>query len=58
MNTRVMEGNPVEEVERASADVDLLVLPYRKGRKAFLTRPDVGLNLIHRARCSVMVMPH
>lgn len=57
VRTRVLEGNPIAEICKASRDFDLLVLPYRKGRKAFLTRPDVGLNLIHRAHCSVMVMP-
>lgn len=58
MKTVVMEGNPILEVEKASASVDLLVLPHRRGRRGFLTCPDVGQNLIHRAKCSVMVMPH
>ncbi len=58
MNTVVMEGNPILEVEKASAGVDLMVLPYRRGRAGFLTRPDVGQNILHRAQCSVMVMPH
>ena len=38
-------------------DFDLLVLPYRRKRRSSLTRPDVGQNLLHRARCSVLVMP-
>ena len=57
IRTVVFEGNPIVEIEKASADYDLMVLPFRRGHKAFLTRPDVALNLLHRARCSVMVMP-
>ena len=54
---RVLDGNPIREIQKASGEYDLLVMPYRRNRKAFLTRPDVGLNLVHRAACSVMVMP-
>ncbi len=57
IRTVVFEGNPIVEIEKASGDYDLMVLPFRRGHKAFLTRPDVALNLLHRARCSVMVMP-
>lgn len=53
----VMDGNPIREVVAASKDFDLLVLPQRRRKRAFLTRPDIGLNLIHKASCSVMVMP-
>lgn len=53
----VLQGNPIYEVERISKDFDLLVVPYRRKEGSFLTRPNVGLNLIHRAACSVMVMP-
>jgi Trk K+ transport system NAD-binding subunit len=58
MSTTVLEGNPIREVVELSADFDLVVLPYRRGRSSFLTRPDVALNLIHRCRCSVLAMPH
>lgn len=58
VQTTIVEGNPIHEILRLSGDYDLLVLPYPQGRTSFLTRPDVGLNLIHRARCSVLVMPH
>lgn len=57
IDTEVMTGNPIRELLRACGDCDLLVMPYRRGRRSFLTRPDVVLNLIHRARCSVMIMP-
>ncbi len=57
MKQVTLEGNPIRQVVEASKDYDLLVLPYRKGRKAFLTRPDVGLNIVHGAHCTVMVMP-
>lgn len=56
--TTVVEGNPIRAIERLSGDFDLVVVPYAKGRRSFLTRPDVALNLIHRCRSSVMVMPH
>ncbi len=58
LETLVMEGNPIREVIRESQKHDLIVLPYRRGRKAFLTRPNVALNLIHRAACSVLIMPY
>jgi hypothetical protein len=54
---RVLDGNPIREVQKASGDYHLLVLPFLRNRKAFLTRPDVALNLVHKAGCSVMVMP-
>jgi Trk K+ transport system NAD-binding subunit len=52
------EGNPIVEIEQASREYDLLVLPFKRRRKAFLTRPDVPLNLLHRAHCSVLAMPY
>lgn len=52
-----LEGNPITAILDACNDYDLLVVPYRKGKRAFLTRPSVALNIIHRATCSVMVMP-
>jgi Trk K+ transport system NAD-binding subunit/nucleotide-binding universal stress UspA family protein len=53
----VIEDNPIEGLVAASADADLLVLPYQRRRRSSLTRPDVAQNAIHLARCSVMVMP-
>jgi nucleotide-binding universal stress UspA family protein len=55
--TKVVDGNPIHEMERWSREADLLVLPFHKGRAASLTRPDVALQLVHRAHCSVLVMP-
>jgi hypothetical protein len=52
-----LEGNPIEEAERVSGRFDLLVLPLPRARRPFLTRPDVALNLVHRARCSVLALP-
>lgn len=51
-------GNPITEIVKISADYNLLVLPYKRNRRSFLTNPDVSQNLIHRAKSSVMVMPH
>jgi len=58
VETHILEGNPIHQFERLSRDFELLILPYPRGRSSFLTRPDVGLNLIHRSHCSVMVLPH
>ncbi len=58
VHTHVLEGNPIREVVGVSGDYDLLVLPCTRGRKGFLTRPNVAMNILHGARCSVMVMPH
>jgi Trk K+ transport system NAD-binding subunit len=57
VETITREGNPIHATVAASDDCELLVLPYRKRHKGSLTRPDVTLNLIHRARCSVIAMP-
>ncbi len=54
---RVLDGNPIREVQKVSGEYHLLAVPFRRSRKAFLTRPDVSLNLVHRASCSVMVLP-
>lgn len=57
VNAEALEGNPIRTVVQRSQAAGVLVLPYRRRRKSFLTRPDVGQNLIHRARCSTLVMP-
>jgi hypothetical protein len=55
--TREVDGNPIHEMEQQSRDADLLVLPYSRGRAPSMTRPDVALQLLHRAHCSVLVVP-
>jgi Trk K+ transport system NAD-binding subunit/nucleotide-binding universal stress UspA family protein len=57
VEVEVLEGNPIEVMTARSGDCDLMVVPYRRRRRSSLTNPDVGQNLIHRARCSVLVMP-
>lgn len=52
-----LHGNPIHTVVQRSRELDLVVLHYRRGRRSGLTDPDVAQNLIHRAHCSVMVMP-
>lgn len=54
----LMEGNPIAEVLARCKNYNLLVLPFARGQRASLTRPDVNLNLLHRASCSVLVMPY
>ncbi len=51
-------GNPIQEIQGVAGDFDLLVLPFARARKTFLTRPSISLNLIHRAPCSVMAVPY
>ncbi len=58
MEVTELSGNPIQELLGAAKNADLLMLPYRRQQKASLTRPDVGQNLLHRAPCSTMVMPH
>ena len=53
-----LEGNPIDVLVRRSEDCDLVVLPYKRRRRSSLTSPDVAQNLIHRVRCSALVMPH
>jgi hypothetical protein len=57
VEVEVLDGNPIEVMTTRSEDCDLMVLPYRRRRSSSLTNPDVAQNLIHRARCSVLVMP-
>lgn len=57
ITTVVFEGNPIRQMVEASRDYDLLIFPYTRRRRSFLTNPDIALNVIHRAHCSVMVMP-
>ncbi len=52
-----IEDNPIDGLVALSGESDLLVLPYQRRRRSSLTRPDVGQNVIHQARCSVLVMP-
>ena len=54
----VVTGNPIREIVKLSGDYGLVVLPYKRNRRSFLTNPDVGQNLIHRVKSSVMIMPH
>jgi len=57
VTVRELEGNPVTEILAIGDGYDLAVLSQPRRRRSFLTRPDVGLNLIHRLGCSVMTMP-
>ncbi len=54
---RRLDGNPIRQVMGISGEYDLVVVPYRKRKRTFLTRPDISLNILHGAPCSVMAMP-
>jgi len=58
IETMTLEGNPIHQIVQQSEHFDLIVMPYRRGRTSFLTRPNVGLNIIHRSESSVLVMPY
>jgi nucleotide-binding universal stress UspA family protein len=51
------EGNPVAATLAACAGFQLLVLGFQSGRRNSLSRPSVEQNLVHRAPCSVLVLP-
>jgi len=53
----VLEGNIVRAVVPLTDRFDLVVVPYRARRRAILVRPDAEANLIHRCKCSVMIVP-
>jgi nucleotide-binding universal stress UspA family protein len=57
IDTRLVEGNPVNQVLQQAANFDLLIVAHRRGRRFSLTRPDVSRHLIVRAPCSVMILP-
>ena len=51
------EGNPVAATLAACSGFQLLVLGFRSGVRNSLGRPSVEQNLVHRAPCSVLVLP-
>jgi Trk K+ transport system NAD-binding subunit/nucleotide-binding universal stress UspA family protein len=52
------EGNPVAVTLAACAGFQLLVLGFDTTVRNSLGRPSVAQNLVHRAPCSVLVLPH
>jgi len=52
-----LAGNPIHEIVERSGDYQVVVLPYHRKRRSSLTNPDVAQNLIHRVKCSTLVMP-
>jgi Trk K+ transport system NAD-binding subunit/nucleotide-binding universal stress UspA family protein len=57
VETRLLEGNPVNRVLEVAEDFDLLIVGHRRLRRFSLTRPDVSRHLITRSTRSVMVLP-
>lgn len=57
VTTLNLEGNPIHEVEKLSEKYNLIILSYANRRRASPTRPDIGMHLMHRARCSTIVLP-
>lgn len=53
-----VKGNPVHSVLELARDHQLLVLGHSKARGGSLLRPSAEQNLIHRAACSVLAIPH
>lgn len=60
-NVRVLplelEGNPVAALLATAPYYQLLVLGFRAAGGTSLSRPSVEQNLVHRAPCSVLVLP-
>jgi hypothetical protein len=52
-----LEGNPIEEVARLSADFDLLIASHGKDRRPSFFNPDVSQHLLRRVRITTMVLP-
>jgi Trk K+ transport system NAD-binding subunit/nucleotide-binding universal stress UspA family protein len=54
----VREGNPPKELARIAAEGDLVVVAVRAGRRASLFNPNAALQILYRARSSVLALPH
>ncbi len=53
-----LDGNPVHKVVEFLQASDLLVIAHRQNHRFSLISPDVSRQIIMRAGCSVMVLPH
>ncbi len=53
-----LDGNPVHKVVEFLQASDLLVIAHRQNHRFSLISPDVSRQIIMRADCSVMVLPH
>ncbi|MBI5489598.1 MAG: NAD-binding protein [Deltaproteobacteria bacterium] len=51
------EGNPADGVLAMSASFQLVVVGFRTARRNSLGRPSVEQQVVHGARCSVLVLP-
>lgn len=59
VTVRVLSGLPADELIKASADADLMVLASRgAGGFSRLTLGSVSTQVLHHALCPVIVVPH
>jgi nucleotide-binding universal stress UspA family protein len=52
-----LEGNPIEEVLRLSADFNLMIASHGKDRRPSFFNPDVSQHLLRRAPITTIVLP-
>ncbi len=52
-----LSGNPVRRVLAAAEKFDLVVAGWERRSQGGLLRPGMAVSLVHRAPCSVMILP-
>lgn len=58
IKTIELHGNPIGSLLEQSRNHNLLIYGLRKNKKRSLTRPGVEPSLLHRANCSMLVLPY
>jgi Trk K+ transport system NAD-binding subunit/nucleotide-binding universal stress UspA family protein len=53
-----LEGNPIHEVVNLASEFQLVMIGYGQRRKRGLPGLDLSLEIMHRAPCSVMMLPY
>ena len=56
LSCRMVEGNPVREVEKLAREHELLVVARPQGQTDTYLAPDVGLRMVIAARCSAILL--
>jgi Trk K+ transport system NAD-binding subunit/nucleotide-binding universal stress UspA family protein len=53
-----LEGNPIFEVVKFAKEFQLVMIGYSRKSKKFSPGLNVGLEILHRVPCSVMMLPY
>lgn len=56
LSCRMVEGNPVREVEKLAQEHELLVVARTRGQTDTYLAPDVGLRMVIAVRCSAILL--